>query len=66
MLDVFTSTVMDNYKNSEEVEAHIANIEQLKATITDKEKLEEAIIEARYAFIDKIVEEVVTKEKCRY
>ncbi len=62
LLDIFTSTVMDNYKNSQQVEEHIANIEKLKATISDKEKLEEAIIEARYAFIDKIVEQVVVKE----
>lgn len=62
LLDILTSTVMDSYKNSQQVEEHIANIEKLKATISDKEKLEEAIIEARYAFIDKIVEQVVVKE----
>ncbi len=62
LLDVFTSTVMDNYKNSQEVENHIANIEKLRATIHDSEKLEEAIIEARYAFIDKIVAEVVNRD----
>lgn len=62
LLDIFTSTVMDSYKNSQQVEEHIANIEKLKATISDKEELEEAIIEARYAFIDKIVEQVVVKE----
>lgn len=62
LLDIFTSTVMDSYKNSQQVEEHIANIEKLKAIISDKEKLEEAIIEARYAFIDKIVEQVVVKE----
>lgn len=62
LLDIFTSTVMDSYKNSQQVEEHIANIEKLKATISDREKLEEAIIEARYAFIDKIVEQVVVKE----
>ena len=62
LLDIFTSTVMNSYKNSQQVEEHIANIEKLKATISDKEKLEEAIIEARYAFIDKIVEQVVVKE----
>lgn len=62
LLDIFTSTVMDSYKNSQQVEEHIANIEKLKATISDKEKLEEAIIEARYAFIDKIVEQVVVME----
>lgn len=62
LLDIFTSTVMDSYKNSQQVEEHIANIEKLKATISDKEELEETIIEARYAFIDKIVEQVVVKE----
>lgn len=62
LLDVFTSTVMDNYKNSTEVENYIADIEKLRATIHDKEKLDEAIMEARYAFIDKIVAEVVTRE----
>ncbi len=62
LLDIFTSTVMDSYKNSQQVEEHIANIEKLKATISDKEELEEAIIEARYAFIDKIVEQVVVKK----
>lgn len=28
---------MDSYKNSQQVEEHIANIEKLKATISDKE-----------------------------
>lgn len=62
LLDVFTSTVMDGYKNSTEVENYIADIEKLRATIHDPEKLDEAIVEARYAFIDKIVAEVVTRE----
>ena len=39
LLDIFTSTVMDSYKNSQQVEEHIANIEKLKATISDKEKI---------------------------
>lgn len=62
LLEIFTSTVMSQYKNSPQVEEHIANIEQLKATIHDADQLEEAIIEARYAFIDKIVEAAVTRE----
>lgn len=62
LLDVFTTTVMSNYKNSDLVEKHIENIEKLKSTITNKEDLEEAIIEARYAFIDKIVAQVVTRQ----
>ena len=62
LLDIFTSTVMSKYKNSAQVEEHIENIEQLRATIKDADKLEEAIIEARYAFIDKIVAQAVTRE----
>jgi ferrous iron transport protein B len=62
LLDIFTSTVMSKYKNSAQVEEHIENIEQLRATIKDADKLEEAIIEARYAFIDKIVAQTVTRE----
>lgn len=62
LLEVFTSTVMSQYKNSNEVEEHIKNIEQLRATIHNAEQLEEAIIEARYAFIDKIVAQTVTRE----
>ena len=62
LLDVFTSTVMSRYKNSDQVEEHIKNIEQLRATIHNADQLEEAIIEARYAFIDKIVAQTVTRE----
>ena len=62
LLDIFTSTVMSKYKNSAQVEEHIENIEQLRATIKDADKLEEAIIEARYAFIDKVVAQTVVRE----
>lgn len=62
LLDIFTSTVMSKYKNSAQVEEHIENIERLRATIKDADKLEEAIIEARYAFIDKIVAQTVIRE----
>ena len=62
LLDIFTTTVMSKYKNSDLVEQHIENIERLKNTITNKEELEEAIIEARYAFIDEIVAKVVTRQ----
>lgn len=60
LLDVFTSTVMADYRNSPEVEAYIAHLDELRRTITDPEKQEEAVMEARYAFIDKIVAEAVT------
>lgn len=62
LLDIFTSTVMSKYKNSAQVEEHIENIERLRATIKDADKLEEAIIEARYAFIDRIVAQTVVRE----
>ena len=62
LLDIFTSTVMSKYKNSAQVEEHIENIEQLRATIKDADKLEEAIIEARYAFIDKVVAQTVVRK----
>ena len=62
LLEIFTSTVMSRYKNSDQVEEHIKNIEQLRATIHNADQLEEAIIEARYAFIDKIVAQAVTRE----
>ncbi len=62
LLDIFTTTVLNQYKNSKQVEEHILHIENLRAQIKNKEELEEAIIEARYAFIDRIVEEVVTRE----
>lgn len=60
LLDVFTSTVMADYRNSPEVEAYIAHLDELRRTITDPEKREEAVMEARYAFIDRIVAEAVT------
>lgn len=60
LLDVFTSTVMANYKPSPEVEAYKAHLNELRRTISDPQKLEEAIMEARYAFIDQVVAETVT------
>lgn len=62
LLAIFTSTIMDNYKNSDKVEQHIKNIEELKSTIKNPEDLSEAIIEARYKFIDEIVSQVVTRK----
>lgn len=60
LLDVFTSTVMSDYHNSPEVEAHIARLDEIRRTVTDPAKQEEAVMEARYAFIDRIVSETVT------
>lgn len=60
LLDVFTSTVMSDYHNSPEVEAHIARLDEIRRTVTDPAKQEEAVMEERYAFIDRIVSETVT------
>ncbi len=60
LLEVFTSTVMSDFKNSPEVEAYIARLDALKQTISDPGQLEEAMMEERYAFIDQIVNETVT------
>ncbi len=60
LLDVFTSTVMSDYHNSPEVEAYIARLDEIRRTVTDLAKQEEAVMEERYAFIDRIVSETVT------
>ena len=60
LLDVFTSTVMSDYHNSPEVEAYIAHLDEIRRTVTDPAKQEEAVMEERYAFIDRIVSETVT------
>ncbi|MDY6268708.1 MAG: ferrous iron transport protein B [Selenomonadaceae bacterium] len=59
LLDVFTSTVMENYQPSELVKNHIAKVEEIEASgKSDAEKLE-AISEARYALIDKVMAQAV-------
>lgn len=63
LLDLFTSTVMSEYRNSPEVEAYIAHLDELKRSIADPEQREEAVMEARYAFIDRIVAETVTRHQ---
>lgn len=60
LLDVFTSTVMSNYKPSELIEHHIAKIERLKHCGLTVDKIDEEIIAARYDLIDKIMSEAVT------
>lgn len=63
LLDLFTSTVMSEYRNSPEVEAYIAHLDELKRSIADPEQREEAVMEARYDFIDRIVAETVTRHQ---
>lgn len=60
LLDVFTSTMMDKYHPSEKVRAHIARVEELRASGLTADVLEEKIIEERYAFIDSVVAECVS------
>ena len=59
LLDVFTSTVMENYQPSDLVKHHIEKVEEIEASSrSDAEKLE-AISEARYALIDNVMAQAV-------
>ncbi|WP_295157892.1 ferrous iron transport protein B [Selenomonas sp. AE3005] len=60
LLDVFTSTVMDNYQPSDRVKAHIAKVQEIKASSKSEDQKNEEIIEARYALIDTVMSEAVT------
>lgn len=60
LLDVFTSTVMSNYEPSQLVKDHIIKIQEIEASNKSEEKKQEEIIEARYALIDKVIEQSVT------
>ncbi|WP_462332385.1 ferrous iron transport protein B [Schwartzia sp. (in: firmicutes)] len=62
LLDVFTSTVMSQYHPSELVETHIENIRSIRESGKTAEAAEEAVIEARYALIDRIMAEAVTMD----
>lgn len=63
LLDVFTSMVMQDYKNSPMVEEHILRVEEARRNIKDSSLMEEEIIALRYQLIDQIVSEVVTKKE---
>ncbi|WP_072306455.1 ferrous iron transport protein B [Selenomonas ruminantium] len=60
LLDVFTGTVMDNYEPSDRVKAHIAKVEEIKASSKSDDQKNEEIIEARYALIDTVMADAVT------
>ena len=60
LLDVFTSTRMENYKPSEILQKHIEKIREIQMSKQPAEKIEEEIISARYDFIDKVMAEAVT------
>ena len=60
LLDVFTTTVMANYQPSDRVKAHIAKVQEIKASNRSEDQKNEEIIEARYALIDTVVADAVT------
>ena len=60
LLDVFTSTVMARYQPSDLVKEHIAKIHEIESSSRTEAEKEEAIIEARYALIDQVVQYAVT------
>lgn len=60
LLDVFTSTVMENYEPSQLVKDHIAKVRAIRASEKTDAQKDEEIIEARYALIDKVVAKAVT------
>lgn len=61
LLDVFTATVMSDYRNSALLEEHIEKIEKLQLSSLNAEQAEEEIIAQRYALIDQIMEQAVVK-----
>ncbi|MDQ0202742.1 ferrous iron transport protein B [Pectinatus haikarae] len=61
LLDIFTSTVMNNYKNSELIENHIKTVEAVRTGDLNDELKEEKIISLRYELIDKISADVLVR-----
>lgn len=62
LLDVFTDTVMSQYHVSEQVREHIERVQAIRARDIPDSSKEEAIIEARYELIDKIMAQAVNTE----
>ena len=60
LLDVFTTTRMSNYKPSKMLQSYIDKVNGIKHSGQSAEKIDEEVITARYDFIDKVMEEVVT------
>ena len=59
LLDVFTSTVMENYQVSDTIKAHIENVESIRNSGKSESAIEEEIVAARYALIDKMMDSAV-------
>lgn len=60
MLSVFSSISMDNYHPSDMLKEHIVAAKALMESDKPAEKIQEELIELRYGFIDKVMEESVT------
>ena len=60
LLDVFSTTRMSNYKPGKMLQAHIDKVNEIRHSGQSSEKIEEDIITARYAFIDKVMDSAVT------
>lgn len=62
LLDVFTDTVMSQYHVSAQVQEHIDRVQAIRAKDIPDSSKEEALIEARYELIDKIMAQAVNTE----
>ena len=59
LIEIFTTTVMSNYRPSAMVEEHKAKATELKKSGLSAEELDEKLIELRYDLIDKIMKKAV-------
>lgn len=62
LLDVFTDTVMSQYHVSAQVQEHIDRVQAIRAKDIPDSSKEEALIEARYELIDKLMAQAVNTE----
>ena len=62
LLDVFTSTAMQNYAPSERIEQHKATVAELRRQNLSDEELQEKLISLRYDLIDEIMQAAVVAE----
>ena len=62
LLDVFTDTVMSQYHVSAQVQEHIDRVQAIRAKDIPDSSKEEALIEASYELIDKIMAQAVNTE----
>jgi len=61
LIEIFTTTVMSNYRPSAMVEEHKAKATELKKSGLSAEELDEKLIELRYDLIDKIMKKSIVQ-----